>query len=111
VAEPIRYFFDQNIYGPVFTGVSQSGIDVLTAQQAGRCGLADPDQLAFAQAQERVLVTFDPDFLALHNSGILHASIAWCHATKYSFGQLIRLLVLLHAVSDKGSMKNRVEYL
>jgi hypothetical protein len=57
------------------------------------------------------MVTFDPDYLALHNSGIPHAGIAWCTATKYRIGHLIQLLVLLHAVADRDGMRNRVEYL
>ena|SRR5438093_565388 len=90
---------------------ASGGINVLTAQEAGRCGLADTDQLKFATANERVMVTFDPDFLALHSSGMQHAGIAWSHMLKYSIGQLIFMLVLLHAVLDRHDMKNRVEYL
>ena len=111
MAEAIRYYFDQNMYGAVAVGLRQHGIDVLTAQEAGRCGLPDPDQLAFAAAEERVMVTFDPDYLALHNSGVAHAGIAWNPGTKYSIGQLIQLLVILHGVSDRDAMKGRVEYL
>ena len=71
----------------------------------------DADQLKFATANERIMVTFDPDFLALQSSGMQHAGIAWSHMLKYSIGQLIFMLVLLHAVLDREDMKNRVEYL
>jgi hypothetical protein len=111
VAEPVRYYLDQHLYGAVASGLRQHGIDAVTAQDAGRCGLPDPDQLAFATAEGRVMVTFDPDYLALHNSGVAHAGIAWCPATKHSIGELLRLLVLLHAVADRDGMHNRVEYL
>jgi hypothetical protein len=111
VAEPIRYFFDQHIPGAIVTGLRQHGIDVLTAWDAGRCGYSDAEQLEFAAAEDRVLVTFDPDYLALHNGGSLHAGIAWCPATKYVIGKLLQLLVLLHGVSDQQALKNRVEYL
>jgi hypothetical protein len=84
---------------------------VLTAQEANRCGLPDPNQLAFATAEERVLVTFDTDYLALHQSGVLHAGIAWCQEQKYSIGRLVRILRLLHGVMDRDSMRNHVEYL
>lgn len=83
MAEPIRYFLDQHIHGAIPGGLRQRGIDVLTAQEAGRCGPSDADQLGFATAQERVLVTHDTDFLALATSGIAHAGIAWSDATKY----------------------------
>ncbi len=111
MAEPIRYYLDQHIPSVVANGLRQHGIDVLSAQQANRCGLPDLDQLAFATAQERVMVTFDPDFLALHNAGTQHAGIAWCPATKYRVGFLIQMLILLHSVADRDEMKNRVEYL
>ena len=70
VAEPIRYFFDQHVLAGIVSGLRQHGVDVLTAHEANRCGLPDPDQLAFATADERVLITFDPDFLALHEAGV-----------------------------------------
>jgi hypothetical protein len=111
VAQPIRYYLDQHIPGAVASGLRQHGLDVLTAQEAGRCALPDPDQLAFATAQERVMVSFDPDFLALHNTGTPHAGIAWCPATKYGIGSLLQMLILLHGVAERDAMKNRVEYL
>ena len=111
MVEPIRYYLDQHISGAVANGLRLHGIDVMSAQEAGRCGLPDPDQLAFATAQERVLVTFDTDYLALHNAGTPHAGIAWCLSAKYRLGALIQMLILLHGVSDRDSMKTRVEYL
>ncbi len=111
MAEPVRYFFDQHIHAAVAHGLQNQGLDVLTAQDAGRCGLDDPDQLQFATAEGRVLVTHDTDFLVLAASGVQHAGIAWCHAKKYSIGELIQMLVLLHNVYDADGMKNCVEYL
>ena len=111
MAKPIRYFFDQHIPSAVAHGLRQRGVDVSTAQDAGRCGLPDADQLQFSTKDERVLVSFDTDYLALAASGVQHAGIAWCHAMKYSIGQLIQILLLLHAVLDADDMKNHVEYL
>jgi hypothetical protein len=111
VAGPIRYYLDQHVQGAVGSGLRQHGIDVLTAQDAGRCGLPDPDQLAFATAEGRVMVTYDPDYLALHNAGTPHAGIAWCPMTKYGVGPLIQALLLVHGVLDADAMRGRVEYL
>lgn len=111
MAEPIRFFFDQHIQSAVMTGLRARGIDVLTAQDAARCGYPDAEQLQFAATEERVMVTFDPDFLALAAGGAQHAGIAWISATKYSVGQLVHMLVLLHGVLDRADLKNRVEYL
>jgi hypothetical protein len=84
---------------------------VLTAQEADRSGTTDAAQLAFATQGERVLVTFDPDYLALHNSGPAHAGIVWCPQQKYGIGRLIQLLELLHGVADSETIRGRVEYL
>jgi hypothetical protein len=111
VAEAIRFYMDQHFPGPASQGLRRHGVDVLTAQEAGRCGLDDRDQLAFATAQQRVMVTFDTDFLAMHQAEIQHAGIAWCPEQKYSIGQLIQALLLVHGVVDGESMCNHVEYL
>jgi predicted nuclease of predicted toxin-antitoxin system len=111
MADAIRFYLDQHIFGAVPTGLRQHGIDVLTMQEAGRCCLSDPDQLAFATAEGRVLVTFDTDFLTLDASGVQHSGIAWCPALKYSIGQLIQALLLVHGVLNSDDMQNHVEYL
>jgi predicted nuclease of predicted toxin-antitoxin system len=111
VADEIRFFADQHFPYPVVAGIRRRGIDIVTAQEAGRCQRSDAEQLSFAQAMGRVLATFDSDFVALHQTGIAHAGIAWCQASKYSIGELIQVLVLLHAVLRSSDMKNHLEYL
>jgi len=111
VPEPIRIFFDQHVWSSAARALRQKGVDVLTAQEAGRCGVPDPDQLQFATADERVVVSFDPDYLALHRSGVPHAGIAWCPQRKHSVGQLIQALLLVHGVLDCDAMRDHVEYL
>lgn len=111
VADPIRFYMDQHFPGPVSQGLRRHGVDILTAQDAGRCGLPDSDQLAFATAAQRVVVTFDTDYLALHQTGIQHAGVAWCQERKYTVGQLIQALLLVHGVLDRDSMRSHVEYL
>ena len=111
MAEPIQYFMDEHYPRPVSQGLRRHGVDVLTAQEAGRIGIADADQLAFALAENRVMVTFDTDYLALHHSGAQHAGIAWCPEQKYAIGQLIQALLIVHGVLDRDAMRNHVEYL
>jgi hypothetical protein len=111
VAEPIQFFFDQHVSPDVADGLRLRGIDVLTAQDAGRCGMPDPDQLQFATAHERVIVTYDTDYLALDASGVNHAGIAWCPSTKHSIGGLLHALLVVHGVLTRDEMQNHVEYL
>jgi hypothetical protein len=102
---------DQHFPAPASVGLRRHGVDVLTAQEAGRCGLPDPDQLTFATSNQRVLVTFDTDFLALHRSGVPHAGIVWIPEQKYGVGQLIQARLLVHGVLDSDAMRDHVEYL
>jgi hypothetical protein len=111
VGKPLQFYMDQHFPGPASLGLRRHGMDVLTAQDAGRCGLPDADQLQFATREERVMVSFDPDYVALHTSGVQHAGIAWCPATKYSIGELIQAILLLHGVLDRDMMKSHFEFL
>ena len=111
MAEPIQFYMDQHYPGPVTEGLRRRGIEVLTAQEAGRCSLSDVEQLDFATREEWVMVTFDSDYVALHQSGMFHAGIAWCPQQKYGIGMLIQLLELLHGIADRDQMRNHLEYL
>lgn len=111
MAEPVRFYLDQHIPSAVAAGLRGRGVEVLTAQEAGRCGLPDSDQLQFALQQRRVMVSFDTDYLTLDAGGQSHSGIAWCSANKYSIGQLISALLLLHGILTKEEMKDHVEYL
>jgi hypothetical protein len=111
VADRLQFFMDQHFPGPASRGLRRHGVDVLTAQEASRCGFPDKEQLAFATRLDRVLLSFDIDFLALHQSGVSHADIAWCPESKYSIGGLIQALLLLHGVLDQAAMRNHLEFL
>lgn len=109
--EQIRFLLDEHIPAAVTAGLKQKGIEVATIQELGRCGLSDLEQLEFACMEGWVLVTFDSDFLAMARNEIQHSGIVWCPERKYSIGQLVRALALIHAVMDKDQMLNHVEFL
>ncbi|MBI5367750.1 MAG: DUF5615 family PIN-like protein [Planctomycetes bacterium] len=107
----IRFYLDEHVPAPVTEGLKRRGVDILTTQVAGNCGVLDPEQLAFARTQGRVLVTSDTDFLVLASSGIDHAGIVFCAATKYTVGQALHALLLVHDVLAPEAMRNHVEFL
>lgn len=109
--EQIRFLLDEHIPAAVSAGLKQKGIEVSTIQELGRCGLSDLDQLEFAWREAWILVTFDSDFLTMARNGIHHRGIVWCSERKYSIGQLVRALALVHAVLDMDQMLNHVEFL
>jgi uncharacterized protein DUF5615 len=108
--EQIRFYLDEHIPRAVAEGLRRRGLDVLTVQDARRTGASDADQLAFAFAQQRVLVTMDSDFLILASRGQAHAGIAYAGAMQ-SVGDLIRAVMLLCDVLSSAEMMNHVEYL
>ena len=109
--ERVRFYLDQHISFAVAQGLRQRGVDVLSAQDAGRCGFSDSNQLEFATRDERVMVSFDDDYLALASSGAHHAGIAWCRYSKLSIGQLVSALLLIHGILSLEEMRDRVEFL
>lgn len=112
MAEPLKFYLDQHIHSGIASGLRQHNIDLLTPQEARWCGLSNSDQLAFATAEERVLVTHDTDYLVMAANGVAHAGIVWVDATKYRIiNPLLRMLLLLHGALDRDDMRNRVEYL
>jgi hypothetical protein len=102
---------DQHVPASVTRGLRLRGVDVLTAQEASLCGNQDSELLEFAIIANRVLVTFDSDFLALHQSNKQHAGIAWCPEMKHGIGGLIGALQLIHSTLDMDQMRNHVEFL
>ena len=107
----IRFFLDEHVPSAVAAGLKRRGVDVLTVQESDRCGFGDAEQLQFATENNRVMVTFDRDFLVLINQRMQHAGIVLCEATKYSIGQLIQSLLLVHAILSAEDMRNHIEYL
>ena len=111
MSEAVRYYLDEHVDPAVAAGLRRLGIDVLTAGEAGRLSHDDPDHLAFATAEQRVIVTFDRDYLDFHNAGTPHAGIAFAWPTRQTIGHLVWALELIHAVYTADDMLNHLEYL
>src|SRR5690606_24722177 len=102
----IRFYLDENVNHDVAEGLRHRQIDVLTTPQAGNMGLSDEEHLAFALAEQRVIVTQDSDFLKLHHQGLSHAGIVYYPAQDRSVKQIIRFLVLVYEVLQPENMEN-----
>ncbi len=107
----IRFYFDENVKTLVAKGLRTRGIDVLTTADAGHIGWRDEAHLAFAQAENRVIVTQDADFLRLHASGHLHAGIVYYKPQARTVKQILRGLILIWEILDSDDMKNHIEHL
>lgn len=111
MARSIRFHLDENMDGAVADGLRNRGVDVTTTPDEGLLGVSDREQLAFALRGRRVLVTHDDDLLALHQTGISHAGIAFCHPMKHSIGGLLQSLLLIWEVLEPEEMMDKVEFL
>ena len=108
----IRFHLDEHVHPGIAIGLRSRGIDVTTTVDAGLLEAKDLDHIDFALAKpRRVIVTHDDDFLKHHSEGISHAGIAYCHQHKYSVGELLQMLSLLHACYSEEEMQGRVEFL
>ena len=61
----MRFLADEDVYFATVSWLRQEGHDVLTSYEAGLASLADPVVLAYAQENERILITRDSDYGAL----------------------------------------------
>lgn len=111
MADRIRYHLDEHIATAVAIGLRARGIDVTTTDEAGLRAADDDEQLAFAHAAGRVLVTHDADFLRMHDEGREHAGIVYSPQQHTKVGDLIRGLVLIHTVLTAAEMHNHVEFI
>lgn len=107
----IRLHLDESVAVAVVAPLRARSINVTTSAEADLIGASDEEQLALATGEGRVLITHDDDFVRLHHLGAEHAGIGYCHQTKYSVGDLLQVLILLHGCISAEDMINRVEYL
>lgn len=107
----IRFYLDEHVPAAVCKSLRRRGIDVLTVHEVGRSGLPDDAQLAFALQAERVMVTFDSDFIALAAQGVEHAGIAYAKPGIRTVGELVRALLVIHGALEPIDMIGHVEYL
>ncbi|REJ85982.1 MAG: hypothetical protein DWQ29_10765 [Planctomycetota bacterium] len=107
----IRYHLDENVDHAVAQGLRSRGIDATTTIEAGLSAAADEAHLAYANAENRVIVTHDADFLRLHAAGAEHSGIVFCASPARTASQLISMLVLMHDCCEAEELRGKVEYI
>ena len=105
----IKFYTDEHIHPEIAKALRKSGIDVLTAQQAGLLGVDDSEHLQFATSQGRIIFTQDEDFLDLHWK-MKHNGIAYAHQ-RTSMRRIIEGLTLIYEAMNEEEMQNHVEFL
>ncbi|MCB0629714.1 MAG: DUF5615 family PIN-like protein [Saprospiraceae bacterium] len=83
----LKFYTDEHISKAVVRGLKARGIDAESCVDLGMRTSTDEEHLIFAAGQQRVIVTYDNDFLKLHQSGLRHAGIAFSAKPK-SIGEM-----------------------
>ena len=73
--DPKRLHLDENLGPEIADRLRARGFDVTTTRDAGLSGSSDARQLAWARRQQRLLITFDRDFLKARHRQAVHAGI------------------------------------
>lgn len=88
----------------------RQGIDVTTTADAGLRTKSDEAQWDHIQRNNRVIVTYDADFLRLSAANPAHPGITYCRMGSRSLGEMIRSLMLIYEVLTPDEMRGRVEF-
>jgi len=113
----LRLYMDEDSMDQALVrGLRARGVDILTAEDAGMIQSNDPDHLAYAAAERRVLCTFNVgDFWTLHGeylaAGRSHAGIVLMPQQRYGVGEQLRRLLRLAVTLSSDDMINRAEFL
>jgi len=107
----IRFHLDESCDPRIAAGLRLHGIDVTTSNEAGLLNTPDAVQIAFAIAQNRVMITQDTDFLRIAASGQVQPGIVYFPAQSQSVGEVIRGVQLIWEVYEPEEMRNRVEFI
>ena len=92
-------------------GLRLRGVDVTTTPDVGLLGATDPRQLNHAHGQGRVLFTHGADSIAIHNSGVAHSGIVYCHQYRHPLGETIRRLLALWSNREAADFIGQLIYL
>ncbi len=87
------------------------GIDAITVRDLDKLGDGDLIHLRRAAEQERVLCTYDKDYIRLAKQGIEHRGIVFIYGAHRDIGVLVNHLALMYLVYTTDDMQNKVEYL
>jgi len=110
----IKLFLDEDIHTVLSTLLQKRGFDAVHAQEIGRKGRSDEEQLVNAVAQNRCLVSFNiKDFVRLHNdyiqSGWEHCGIIV--SKQIPIGETLRRLLVVLQLYSQDSIRNRLLFL
>ncbi len=102
----IAFYFDENMPVELANQLKRLGIDTVTVKDLELLGDGDHQHLQLAKAQDRVLCTYDRDYIRMAKLGIEHRGIVFIPGRYRDIGDLLRLLIGLHTLRRPAEMYN-----
>jgi predicted nuclease of predicted toxin-antitoxin system len=107
--EPVRVYLDADVNPAVARQARRRGFDVVSAYEVGNGHLYDPEQLAYAAGQGKVILThnardFAPLFDEWWEAGRPHAGIIV--SEQLPVGVLLRRLIRMLNVNSASNLVN-----
>lgn len=113
----LRYLFDEHVFKSVARRLRSHGVDAVTVAEVRRRRKPDDEQLQYATAEGRVIVTYDTDYLMLgidrQTRGEVFSGVIYCEEARYKKRpkKLFNDLIILHGVYTVDDMHNHIEFL
>lgn len=86
-------YCDERVWVPVADGLRRRGWTVRLAREEGMLGASDRSQLALAEENSWILMTFDDDFLSLvRREGLAHTGIIFVQQAGRDIGDVVKLV-------------------
>lgn len=111
MSDPIRFHLDEHIAPEIAHALRRRGVDVTTTIQTALRTTKDPQQVAFAQSQQRVIVTDDRRLIGWGRANANHPGMVLANSRKHSTGEIIEGLTLIYKLLKPEEMAGRVEYI
>lgn len=111
----LKLYMDAHVPSAITIALRDRGIDVLTAQEDHTDDVDDATLLDRASSLQRVVFTFDQDFIGLTShwqaAARRFSGVIILRNTRISFQQCVDELHLICRVYDLSDLENRLEYI
>jgi len=112
--KPIRLYIDEDVWGGLAAALRERNYDAVSVHEAGRTGLPDEEQLAFAIREERAILTYNKrDFIPLAREYFYTGQTHWgiVVSRQLAPGELLRRVLNLLKTSSADDIRNLVIFL
>ncbi len=113
----LRLLADENFNGDIVRALllRQPDLDIVRVQDVGLAGVGDPEILAWAAANHRIILTHDratlPDYAYKRLAAAEKMPGVFVLNDRFPIGEATRELLLIIAVSEQPEWSDRVVYL